>query len=284
MFDYCERNKIKLTTNDKGQSVLSGREHIVVKGNQWENTKNKTKGSAIEFAALHGDLSYLQAIAKLNGTPGLLELEKSFGVVRRRFTSFHLPKVHLMTYPRALERAARFLASFGVNREMAAPLLQSGQAEVRKSGVIRLFPQGNKRDALEYSEDTDGKWTASRRRRFQAPFFASTGSSKKTVVFTDPRHFIEKRGVDALAHRKRSDGILALMEPDAERVEHYVRSNPHVKEIELVTKNKGKSVQGELDFFGNLKSRLQGLGVSVRLTEFEKALTRRGPEMDMGGF
>jgi hypothetical protein len=279
--EYCKRHKIELTTDQSGRSVLKGREHVVIEGERWSNTKNRTKGSALEFAAIHGNLSYLQAISKVNGVPAFLELERHFGEVKRKFTSFHVPRAHEASYPEAIERMGRFLTSFGAKREAADPLLRSDQARVGKNGLIRLLPKSDHKNALEFSEDNDGKWTAQKKGRFKSPFYSSRGSSDKMLIFSDPKHYIEKRGNALFDDRSRKHGILVLMEPDHHAVADHLKANPHVKDIEIVSKSPSKPAQGELDFFGNLKSKLKGLGVNVKFTEYEKALQRRGPEMDL---
>ena len=281
VLEFCARNKIGLSINEKGKRALDGRAYVEVEETGWTNTRNKTKGTAIELAATHGNLTYLQAIAKVNGMPSLLELEKNFGQVSRKFTSFHVPKRHDVAYPAAMERLGRFLTSFGSNADAADRLLGSEQAGVGRNGVIRLFPKNDNKNALEFREDENGQWQNKRRGRFKSPFFSSRGSGESAVLFTDPKQYIKTRGKELFAERNRKSGILVLMEPNAEGVTDYLKVNPHVKDIEIVTAGPSKPEQGELDFFGNLKSRLKGLGVNVRLTGYEKALRRRGPELEI---
>ena len=281
LLEYCEHHKIALGIDEHGKKVLKGREHIVIEDRQWFNTKNKTQGSALEFAAVHGNLTYLQAIARVNKTPGLLELEQVFGPQARKFTSFYIPRPRQADYPKAIERMGRFLTSFGSRHEMADVILHSGQGEVQKSGIVSLFPKGDVKNSLDFTENAQGGWSNKRRGKFTTPFFSGSGTGKNAVIFTDPRQYIEKRGPDLFSDRHRKDGILALMEPNAGLVENYLKTNPHVKELELVSKSPSKPLEGELDFFNNLKTRMSGIGVTVRLTEFEKALTRKGPELGL---
>ncbi len=278
--EYCKRHKIELTTDDKGRAVLKGREHVVIEGDRWTNTKNRTKGSALEFAATHGNLTYLQAISKVNGVPAFLELERHFGEVKRKFTSFHVPRPHEASYPKAIERMGRFLTSFGAKREATEALLRSDQVRVGKNGIIQVFPAHDKKNALEFEEGQDGSWSAKRKGRFKTPFHSSRGSSDKMLIFSDPKHYIEKRGHELFSDRNRKHGILVLMEPDHNAVADHLKANPHVKDIEIVSKSPSKPAQGELDFFGNLKSKLKGLGVNVKFTEYEKALMRRGSQIE----
>jgi hypothetical protein len=281
LLEYCAKHRIELQKAEDGGTVLKGREHVQIDENGWVNKKNRTKGSAIEFAAIHGNLSYLQAISRVSGMPSLLELESNFGTQSRQFTSFHVPRRHEASYPEAIEQLGRFLSSFGSKSETADPLLRSGQAFVRKNGVIRLFPRHDIRNSLEFREDRQGSWQPMRRGQFTKPFFSHPGKGSQAVVFTDPREFMKKRGADLFSERSRNDGILVLMEPNAARVGDYLKENPHVKEIALVTQNRAKPNQAELDFFTNLRSQTKGTGVQVLFTEFDRALSRKGPELSL---
>ncbi|MGK5083114.1 relaxase/mobilization nuclease domain-containing protein [Bdellovibrionota bacterium FG-1] len=281
ILEYCVRNKIGLMTNERGKRALQGRPHVELEETTWTNTRNKTKGTAIELVATHGNLTYLQSIAKINNTPSLLELETHFGPASRKFTSFHVPRRHEAAYPAAIERLGRFLTSFGTNPGVGEALLMSDQARVRRNGAIRLYPKGDNKNSLEFVEDEFEKWQPKRRGRFKTPFHSSRGSGETVVLFTDPKQYIQKRGKELFADRKRNDGILVLMEPNEDRVADYLKSNPHVKTIEIVTTSPSKPAQGELDFFGNLKSKLTGLEVKVHFTGQERALTRRGLELSI---
>jgi hypothetical protein len=134
---------------------------------------------------------------------------------------------------------------------------------------------------VDFVEEDDGKWTKRKRGPVTTPFHSSKGTGKSMVVFGDPRDYIEKRGAELFADRQRKHSILALLDPNPQHVEDHVRKNPHIKEVELVARDKQKPTPHELDLFGNLKSRLQGIGVNVKLTDFERALARSGPEIEL---
>ena len=281
LVQYCVRNKIELTTNDKGKRALKGRDYVEIEDTRWTNTHNRTKGTALEFAAIHGNLSFVQALAKIHNMPALLELEQAFGVVKRNHKSFYVPRRHEASYAQGMERLGRFANSFGTDVNAAKALYQGGSVEVRKNGVIRLFPKDDYRNALEFREEPDGTWSKKTRGKFKKPFYSSRGTADRMVIFADPKQYIQKRGKELFAARSRKDGILVLMEPNAEVVAEHLKANPHVKGIEIVTMSPSKPAQGELDFFGNLKTRLRGLGVNVRLTEYEKALQPRGRGLEI---
>lgn len=284
LVEYCVRNKIGLTTNEYGNRALKDRDHVEIGEKTWSNRRNKTKGTALEFAAIHDNTSFVRAMAKINGMPSLVELENVFGPAERKFRSFHVPRRTEARYDRAVERLGRFLNSFGVDPKAAKPLYQGGGVEVRKSGVIRFFAKDDYRNALEFNEEQDGTWSKRRRGKITRPFYSSRGSADRMVIFADPKQYVQKRGKDLFAARERNDSILVLLQPDEGVVAEHLKTNPQIKHVEIVAKGPNKPDQGELDFFGNLKSKLKGLGVNVRLTGYEKALTRRGPDVDLGGF
>jgi hypothetical protein len=69
ILDYCRANKIGLTKNENGETVLKGREFVVLEDKHWTNTKNYTKGTIVDFVALHDESNYLHALAKINVKP-----------------------------------------------------------------------------------------------------------------------------------------------------------------------------------------------------------------------
>jgi hypothetical protein len=96
IFDYCERNKIQLTKNDKGETVLKGKEFVTVSDLEFTNTKNGTKGSLIDLVAAHKGVSLVQAVARINGNERLLLLERHLGEVPLKYRSFHVPNMKIL--------------------------------------------------------------------------------------------------------------------------------------------------------------------------------------------
>lgn len=86
---YCERNKITLEHHREGEYVLKGRPFVEISDYEWVNKKNRTKGTLIEFVAAHKKMTFLHAIAEINGNKRLLLLEQHLGEVKRNFTSFY---------------------------------------------------------------------------------------------------------------------------------------------------------------------------------------------------
>jgi len=269
ILEYCAKNKIKLLTNDKGQTVLKGREYVIIGEKEWINGKNNTRGTLIEFVAAHHNLSFLRAISKINGNPKLLLLEEKFGEKKRGYTSFYIPNQQKMDGPSSIERLGRLLESHGIRKDTSRALLDNGRAQVRKDGMIRIFGGDDDSGAVEFTEDK-GKWKKSLIGQPSKPLFSAPAKGRKAIVYTDPLSFLKQHGEAVFVDRKKRDGILALLTPDAEQVDRFVGHNPSVDTLLIVS---SPSHPVELDFFSNLKTRYKKYGVNVESVSLDVART-----------
>ena len=279
IIEYCKRNKLELTKNDKGQTVLSGRSFVLIQDNEWVNTKNKTRGTLIDFVAAHQEVSFLKAIAHINNNPRLLLLEQSFGEQKRKFTSFYFPKAEAMDWKGSVENFGRFLSSHQCPPKVGETLLKKQQVQVGRSGVLRFFGKDDPTGALELTQNQDGSWKRERKGTFHSPFFSSRGTGKTAIVFTDPVALLQHHGKDLFGLGQKDKGILALLAPRAESVDEYVAKNKHVKELIFALPKGGKPSKEEIDFFGNLKTRYLNLGIHVREATVPHDLHREGPTL-----
>lgn len=274
ILDYCRDNQIPLTKNSYGHTVLRDRNYIVIEGDHAKNTRNGTRATLIDFVASHHHLTLLQAVAKINNNPGLLAFEQHFGEVRRKYTSFYIPKPDQMPQTQAVEHLGRFLRQRGMKSELADPLIMSQRAEVSKSGLIRLFAETDAEGALEFTPNADNSWHPTKRGTFKKPFFKRSSTGPRTLLFMEPQSYLAGRGTDLFSHHKARDGILALMEPSEQMVDHYLKENPHVKRIDFVAP-KGRSLsQSELDFFGVLKKKLEPFRIEVGSVSHDMTVER----------
>jgi hypothetical protein len=92
LFDYCKEHKIALMTNQKGQTVLRGREHIIVNEFSYKNAKGGGGGKLIDFVAYHDGTDFLHAIAKIRNNPRLLLLSDVMGEQTQTYRAFYAPK------------------------------------------------------------------------------------------------------------------------------------------------------------------------------------------------
>lgn len=279
IFEYCKRNKLGLSTNAQGKTVLSGRSFVEIHDNEWINTKNKTRGTLIEFVAAHQDKSFLQAIAHINNNPRLLLLEESFGAQKRKFTSFYFPKEETMEWKGSRDHFSKFLTYNNCNPKVGETLLKKQQVQVGRSGVLRFFGKDDPTGALELTENQDGSWKREKKGTFHSPFFSSRGTGKAAIVFTDPVALLQHHGKDLFGPGQKDKGILALLEPNEKSVDEYVAKNKHVKELIFALPKGGKPTKEEIDFFGNLKKRYLNLGIQVREANAPHDLRREGPTL-----
>ena len=269
ILEYCERNKIKTSTNDKGQTVLKGRQYVILGEKEWTNGKNNTRGTLIEFVAAHHNLTFLQAISKINNNPRLLLLEENFGEKKRGYTSFHIPNQDKLDDKGAIEKLGSLLESHGVRKGISKSLLHNGRAQVGKDGSIRIFGADDDSGAVEFAEH-DGKWKRTTKGQPSKPLFSAPTKGRKAVVYTDPISFLSHHGEAVFLDRKSRDGILALLGPDTRQVDTFLAENRSVETLFVVSPKPGHV---ELDFFNNLKTRYQKFGVKVESASLEQART-----------
>ena len=279
IFAYCRANDIALSKNSEGKSVLKGREFVEVEDFGWVNTRNRTKGSLIEFVAAHKDMTHLQAIAHINGNPRLLILEKHIGKIKRSYTSFHIPKEERLKDTDAKVSIAKMLTSFGADANHATTLFKSGQAHVDQSGRIRVFGKDDDGGAFEFVDSGDGEWNRKKVGQFQKPFFELNSHNKKMVLYLDPLSFLKHQGKNAFWGAKHNNDILCLMEPNDQILDQHLAKSRHVSEVQLFLQDKSSNSTVELDFFNNLKSRAAKFGIEV--IQFNSQAKSREREADL---
>lgn len=273
---YCRQNGIDLVKNEKGVFSLKGRPFVEVNDYDWRNTKNNTRGNLIDLVAAHKKMTFLQAIAEINGNKKLLLLERSFGKVGRSYTSFYIPKAERAPIQSALTELSHLLARKGIKEEAAKSLLGSGQFQVSDKGIIKVFARDDPGGAWEFARGADGQWNRNKVGLFKNPFFVADTKGRQVTVFTDPFTFIRRRGVEPLLPKKGSHTVVGLMEPDVEVLDRFLSSRRSINTIHLVTTSPGKPSPAEVDFFNNLKRRYKDLGIDVQFISFEKALPTKG--------
>ncbi len=276
ILDYCQKNKITLEKFSETQWRMKERPYVLLSEFEWTNSKNRTRGSLIDFVAAHKDMSFLQAIAHINNSPRLLLLEKEFGVTKRTFTSFYIPKSEAMEGSKALGRVGHWLRSFGGSDQSAKDLLSRKLVQVHSSGSLRLFSEKDESSAYEFKMDTEGHWKSKKLGEFQSPFLTKGGRGSKAVIFLDPFSALKQKEVDLFSGKSGEKSILSLMEPDPKMVDQFLGSHPQVKKISVFAPT--KPTQLEMDFFHTLQKKGRSLGIGVEWAS-EKTLSKEGPDL-----
>jgi len=188
ILDYCKREGISVTKNADGKSVLRGREFVVLGEFEWKNTKNHTKGTVIDFVALHAETDYLRALAKINNNPRLLLLEPVMGESKRSFQSFYIPKPEKADGKAAAVTLARFANAKGISKTSTEALSKSRNVHVGKNGSVWIFAD-KERAALEFREAPSGEWKPKRHGDPTSALFENIVKSKRIAVHSDPFDF-----------------------------------------------------------------------------------------------
>jgi hypothetical protein len=263
IIQYCGTNKIPLEHTPDGTLVLKGRTFVEIHAFDWVNNRNRTKGSLIELVAAHKDMTYLQAVAEINGNSRLLLLEKHLGETKCPFRSFYIPKEQQLQNLDAKVRIATLLSEFGADPRHSPTLYKSGQVQVSREGVIRIFGKEDQGGAFEFVEGGDKKWKKTKVGTFNTAFFSVSQGSKKLSVYLDPFSFLKSEGKHALWPAHYQSDILCLMEPQERALDHHLAGNRHIEQIEIFTDHSSQNHPAELDFFNNLRTRYSHLGISV---------------------
>ena len=278
IFSYCKMSNIALERTDEGRFTLKGRPFVDVSEFEWVNKRNKTKGSLIEFVAAHKNMTFLQAVAEINGNKRLLLLEQHLGETKRSFTSFYIPKEKQLKELDSLVKIGQFLSSHGADPHHATALFKSNQAQVHENGRVHLFAKDDDGGTFEFVESKDHKWSRAKTGSFNKPFFAVSTNSRKATVYADPFSFLKNEGKHALWPAKHRQDVIALMEPDSKVIGQHLAANRHITQLEIFTDSKSKH-SAELDFFNNLKAHCAPFGIQVKQIEGRDRDRSREPEL-----
>lgn len=273
ILEYCKKHKIETKTDDKGKTVLKGREHIVINDNRWTNTKNKTTGSLIEFVTAHNSTSYLRSISQITGNKNLLLLEQYMGEVKRPYTSFYIPKQKQEKVDLAKLKLNKFLKHHGINEKVSEDLFKLKKVQVDSKGSIWFYPEGTDKEAIEFSPETNG-YKSKRHGDKSTPFKSSYKNEKNVTIFSNFLSFMKLKGSNAL-DPKKSKGELVLMGLEEKALHIFLANNPKIKGIDIVEDNSKSLQKNQWNFIDKLKKDLKPYGITVNQVSFEQALKKK---------
>ncbi len=267
---YCDRNKIALTKNQNGETVIKGREFVSVTDFEFKNNKNGTSGSLIDLVAVHRNMTLLQATAHITGNEKLLLLEEHMGEAKRKYTSFYIPRPDRPDWKTGVAQVSRFLSSNGASPSLAPHLLSNKMAQTNKGGLIRLLAKDGATAALEFFEKPPGQWKKRNHGKSTTPFYSERGSSRKTLLFTDPFSLFRHVGESLFSGKKRDVGLLGLLDGSDTVVHHFVAEHPRVDTLYFVPSHSSGMSKVELDLFNNLKFKLKNFGIGIESVTHER--------------
>lgn len=282
ILDYCEKHKIKTKTDDKGRTVLAGREFVVLGEREWTNTKNYTKGNIIDFVSIHDDISFLRAVAKLNNNPRLLLLEQVTGEMQKGFKAFHIPKPKAAAPERSSKALRGLLESRTVSERESKAFALGKNAHAGVDGSIWLMNE--KRDAaLEFREEPGGGWREKRHGNPVSVFHESVGKSNKLLVFSNPFEFALFKAQTRDHALMNASFLVFFSDTDSDRrLNEILALHTHVTEVHVAQSAKAERRERERQTFHEAKRRLDPFRIEVKPLDLSDLGKERGRGPDIG--
>ncbi len=270
---YCEKHNIAYKTNQKGETVLKGREHVVISGNKWTNTKNKTTGSLIELVSLHEDVSFLGAISKITDNKNLLLLEKYFGEVKRPYKSFYIPKIEKENPKIAKSKLKQFFKHHRINKSLSDDLFKQKRVQVDKKGGIWFYLDEEQKEAICYTLDPNKGYKVQYYGSRETPSsIHSHGNERKVTVYTDFLDFLKINGKKAF--NRKSKRTLVLKGLDEKSFYIFLATRPNIKSIEFVKSENKEQQINQKDFIERQKKKLRSFDITVSSFSLEKVMKK----------
>lgn len=259
---YCLKEGIKLAQNDEGKTVLMGREYIEVSEYTWSNQKNKTRGNLIDFVANHEDSSFIQAVAKINGNPKLLLLERYLGESKKQYQSFYFPKEDAAPRNEALLHLTKLFGHSSAH-PMYSELFKQQKVHVAKNGSIFLLSTKESGNYVEYQPGLNGTYQTIRKGQPRSAFWNSKGKSRELELFTDPKTFL--RSSYNGSNETHARGVAALFEPDLEIAHKVIADQPHLRKLILRVPEEERGSAQVAKLYNDLKDSLNPFSIDTEL-------------------
>lgn len=264
--DYCKRNNIPLISNKDGTSTLKGRDYVQIYDTHWFNTKNSTKGSLVELVAIHKNVSFINAISQINNNPNLLLLERHYGKTKNDYKSFHIPITNRKDQKSSLKSLHSLLKSHNFDQNKVNPFYESKQFQVKKDGIIYMFPEDDKQGGYQFSRDSKDNWKQKQFGRFNSPFKSKSKNSSKLLVMTNPFQYIQADRKMSSLIENSDKSFLIMMNEDQDVLDKFIAKNKSIKTIQfLVPQDKNKSQNLDL-FINKAKKHLSKYDLNVETT------------------
>ena len=272
ILDYCRRHKIAVKTDEKGRTVLASREFVSIERNRWQNSKNRTTGSLIEFVSLHKQQSYLRSIAEITGNKSLLLLEQYHGEVKCPYTPFYVPKEKRAKREIGRGRLQKFLKYYGINEKVGDDLFKAKRVQVDKRGSIWFYPENGGQEAVEFTPIQDNKYQRRQHGVGQAPFASPQKAQRKVTIYLD--------FLDFLKVQNRPQKTLVLMGLNQRCLHLFLAQNPNIKHLEIAISQDGKRQKEQWDFIQKIRKDVEWMDLEVNSFNLGRAMDRgRGPAL-----
>ena len=272
ILDYCKRHNIAYNLNGKGETVLKGREHVVINGNRWTNTKNKTTGSLIELVSFHDETTYLKAISKITGNKNLLLLEQHFGEVKRPYQSFYIPKIQKENPQIAMAKVKQFFKHHKMDEGLADDLFKQKRVQVDKKGSIWFYTDEDHKEGVQYTLDSEKNYKAKHYGKQNTPLIEPYGYRNCVTVYTDFLNFLKFDKGKSFTEKSQSSLLLKGL--DEKSLHIFLVKNPKIERLEFIQPKDEKKQIEKWNFINRQKKQLKSFNISVETISRERAIER----------
>ncbi|MBX2987749.1 MAG: relaxase/mobilization nuclease domain-containing protein [Bdellovibrionaceae bacterium] len=281
ILDYCREHKIRTEVNAEGKTVLKGRPFVVIDGNTWTNTKNDQRGGIVQFVAIHDETNYVRALAKINKNPRLLLLEQVMGDYKRGYQSFYIPKPKAAR-DKTAHALRRVLQAEGVPAKAEKVLSQHKGVFADENGSLWMMNEKGD-SALEFREDTGGKWKAKRHGNPAGVFHESLNKSKRLLVFPDVISFALFKA-QSMSERHQDASTLVLFGDGGSdrRLDEILALHSHITEVHMAQSARAERHERDAQALHEVKRRLDPFAIEVRPFEPSGLGKDRGRGPDIG--
>ena len=272
ILDYCKKHNIDCNENKRGETVLKGREYVVINGNRWINTKNKTTGSLIELVSLHEDISFLGAISKITGNKNLLLLEQHFGEVKRPYQSFYIPKIQKENPQIAMAKVKQFFKHHKMDEGLADDLFKQKRVQVDKKGNIWFYTDEDHKEGVQYTLDSEKNYKAKHYGKQNTPLIEPYGYRNCVTVYTDFLNFLKFDKGKSFTEKSQSSLLLKGL--DEKSLHIFLVKNPKIERLEFIQPKDEKKQIEKWNFINRQKKQLKSFNISVETISRERAIER----------
>ena len=280
ILEYCKKHNIPWITNQKGDRVLKGREHVVINGNRWMNAKNRTTGSLIELVSLHDDISFLGAIAKITGNDHLLLLEQSFGEVKRSYTPFYVPRMEKENTKTAKAKVRQFFKHYKIDKDLVDDLFKEKRVHVDKKGGLWFYSDENQEAATQYTLDSKKSYQAKHYGNTEVPFIQSYKDRACVTIYTDFLNFLKANGKQSF--KEKSESSLVLRGLSEKAFYMALATMPDIRRVEFIEPEDREKRIEQKTFVNRQKEKLKPFDISISTISMERAMEKnRGLDLEL---
>ena len=265
-----------IRTIDEGDGVyaLKGREYVKLIGNEWVNTRNKTRGGVIEFIAIHQQTNYLKALSKATKNPKLMLLEKYIGKEKNTYQSFYIPNQERYSFL-TREIAQKHHHIF---KRTSCQYDVESMKQIRYKGHSTFLVLGDDKDqgGIEIESNRLGEVKSTVIGPCDTFFLKSHKRSKHALVFTSVIDFLKHPYRDKIIHKRAEMNVLVMMTPNRKQFELFLAENYKIESIEFFKGSDRALSRDEKSFLEISEKQCKDLGFNFGTFDYSRSLSQGG--------